>query len=156
MPVRELEPADLESVNEIIASCVQGWDLPDRVKRLSMNSYLYQADDIDFLVLYVSEDDNKIINGVIALQYDLSVNLPGKRRGLLIHGLYVSPDSRNQGVGRALTEVAMQRAREQGFEGVWVKAQADANAYFEHNDFEKLPVIDPQRDYPHRWWKPVN
>ena len=43
-------------------------------------------------------------------------------------------------------------ARAQGCDGVLVKAQADAEGFFGSQGLQKLPVLQPDRDYPHRYW----
>jgi hypothetical protein len=44
-------------------------------------------------------------------------------------------------------------AREQRFDGLLVKAQSDAVDFFVARGLQRLPVVDPDRDYPHRFWK---
>jgi len=46
-------------------------------------------------------------------------------------------------------------ARAQGCDGVLVKAQADAEGFFGSQGLQKLPVLQPNRDYPHRYWLDV-
>lgn len=149
----KLETEHLQEANRIIEQCVSGWNLPDKVKRLSLPGYRYNSDDLDYLMIFAAVDSNGRLVGVVALEYDLSVTLPGKRNGLLLHGLYVEPAFQGQGLGKAMTGFALSQSLEQGFGGIWVKAQSDANGFFEKAGFEKIPVIDPARDYPHRWWK---
>ena len=49
----------------------------------------------------------------------------------------------------------MNAAREQGFDGLLVKAQPAAEGFFLTRGLERLPTADPARDYPHRLWKAV-
>jgi GNAT superfamily N-acetyltransferase len=149
----KLETDRLHEANRIIEQCVMSWNLPDKVKRLSLPGYRYKAEDLDYLMIFAAVDNNDQQLGVVALEYDLSVTLPGKRNGLLLHGLYVEPAFQGQGLGKTMTDFALTQSLEQGFGGIWVKAQADANDFFAKAGFEKLPIIDPARDYPHRWWK---
>ena len=57
------------------------------------------------------------------------------------------------GVGARLLEAVETAAQAQGFDGVLAKAQADAVAFFEASGWQRLPIEDPKRDYPHRFWR---
>ena len=151
--IQKLESDQLEHANRIVEKCVQGWDLTDKIKRLSIPSYRYNQSDFDYLMMFAAYDQQQKLVGVLALEYDLAVTLPGRRSGLLLHGLYVDPAFQHAGIGSKLSEFAVQQSIEQGFQGIWVKAQVDANGFFEKAGFEELPVVDPERDYLHRWWK---
>ena len=49
----------------------------------------------------------------------------------------------------------MEHVKQQQMQGLLVKAQPDANSYFEKQGFECLPVNNINKDYPYRWWKLV-
>ncbi|HWS76690.1 MAG TPA: hypothetical protein VN324_16255, partial [Quisquiliibacterium sp.] len=51
-----------------------------------------------------------------------------------------------------LLQAAAELAVRQGYDGLFVKAQADAVDFFQAHGLARLPVVDPQRDYPHRFW----
>ena len=153
--IRQASTADLPAIDAIIERCVMGWDLPPRVKRLSLESYRYRPEDLAHLDLIVAEVTDGPIAGVAALEPANPRDLPVGQHGLLLHGLYVDPDRQRQGIGQALLAQAMERVRRRHADGLLVKAQADANPFFASQGFSRLPVEDPARDYPHRWWKPL-
>jgi hypothetical protein len=47
--IRTARESDLGALNEVIEACVMGWNLPERVKRLSLGSYRYQPHDLAHL-----------------------------------------------------------------------------------------------------------
>ena len=144
---------DLEKVNAVIEAAIMTWELPDRVKRLSLPSYRYRAHDYEHLHLIVAEDPARVMIGVAAWEPAESRDAPEGLRAMLLHGLYVSPDRHREGVGRRLIEKAEKAAREQGFDGLLVKAQRSAEGFFNACGFERLPVEDALRDYPYCLWR---
>ena len=153
--IRPATTDDLANINAIIEACVMSWDLPDRVKRLSVNSYQYSELDLKHLSVVVAVTASNEIAGVAAWEPANPSDLPENTTGNLLHGLYVSPMHQNRGIGALLTEHALTTSLRDQTDGLLVKAQADANGFFEKQGFNKLPIRDTARDYPHRWWKPV-
>jgi N-acetylglutamate synthase-like GNAT family acetyltransferase len=153
--VKAADINDLKGINQIITACVYSWDLPDRVKRLTLQSYLYDETDFDHLDIFVATDSNNKILGLAALESAQTMDLPGNQTGLLLHGIYVDPHYQNQHIGEKLLSLSFQHVKDNHLKGLLVKAQASANSYFGHQGFEHLPVINPDKDYPHRWWKLV-
>jgi hypothetical protein len=51
-----------------------------------------------------------------------------------------------------LLDAAATAARDQGMDGLLVKAQADASGFFAARGLQRLAVDDPARDYPYRYW----
>ena len=151
--IRAAQASDLDEINRIISSCVMNWDLPERVKRLSMGSYKYNADDLVHLDIFVAESVIGKVVGLAAFEAANASDLPDLKEGLLLHGLYVDPELQKKGIGKALVEYSVSEVRKRSLDGLLVKAQVDANSYFENQGFEKLPVNNPAKDYPHRWWK---
>ena len=151
--IREMRPSDLDAVNRVITDCVMGWDLPDRVKRLSLGSYLYRPSDLSFLYFLLAETARCEIAGVAAWEPAPSTDLPQEKRGMLLHGLYVAPGLQGQAIGSRLVDAALEAVRKQRMDGLLVKAQAGAVGFFRARGFVSLPVVDPDRDYPHRWWR---
>lgn len=146
---------DLQAVNELVTTCVSGWDIPERVKRLSMSSYLYSPLDLQHLTLFIVENQADEIIGVAAIEEAETTDLPASSRGLLLHGIYVSPDNQQQGVGKQLLRKAIDAVKSRRLTGLLVKAQADATGFFIAQGFDSLPVTDDSRDYPHRFWLAV-
>lgn len=153
--LRRAGAVDLDAVNAVIERAVTVWRLPERVKRLALPSYLYRADDLNHLQLSVAEDHTHAIRGVAAWEPADPRDLPAGARALLLHGLYVDPAHQRRGLGRRLLAAALACARQQGYAGLLVKAQADASGFFSSCGMTALPVVDPERDYPHRYWQAV-
>lgn len=150
--VRPAGADDLAALNGVIERAVMTWRMAERVKRLSLPSYRYQAHDLDHLHLVVAEDTSHAIVGVAAWEPATPRDLPNGQRGLLLHGLYVDPEHQYRGIGSALLDAAIMATREAGFDGLLVKAQADARGFFARRGLQHLPVEDPARDYPYRFW----
>jgi GNAT superfamily N-acetyltransferase len=101
----------------------------------------------------VAEDAAPDIVGVAAWEEADARDLPAGQRGLLLHGIYVDPARQQQGVGSRLLAAALLAARDGGFDGLLVKAQAEANGFFAARGMRRLAVENPERDYPHRYWQ---
>lgn len=153
--VRPAAVDDLPAINAIVERAVMTWQLAERVKCLSLPSYRYQAHDLAHLHIVVAEDGAHAIVGVAAWEEAGARDVPPGKRGLLLHGIYVDPAKQKQGVGSRLLDAAMNAALESGFDGLLVKAQADASGFFAVRGMTRLPVENPERDYPHRFWQPV-
>ncbi len=147
--------ADLPAINGLIERAMATWRLPERVKRLSLPSYRYHAHDLVHLQLVVAEDADNALVGVAAWEPAHPRDLPAGQRGLLLHGLYVDPIHHRRGVGSRLLDAAVAAAHAQGLDGVLVKAQADADGFFAASGLRRLPVKDPARQYPNRFWQAV-
>lgn len=153
--LRHVELADLDAVNAVIRSCVMGWDLPKRVKRLTISSYEYHPHDLDHFDLLMASMPRGEIAAVAAWEPATATDLPGDQKGILLHGLYVAPEYQHQGIGTRLLNAAIESARAQKVDGLLVKAQVDAVGFFQSWGFSHLPVGDENRDYLHRYWKSV-
>jgi GNAT superfamily N-acetyltransferase len=147
--------ADLPQVNALIESAIYTWDLPERVKRLTMPLYLYHQHDLDFLELMVAEAETGSIVGIAAWEPADPGDAPPAHTVLLLHGIYVSPDHHRKGIGSRLFAAAEKAAALRGFDAVLVKAQPGAEHFFTACGMQRLPVEDQHRDYPHRFWKPM-
>lgn len=153
--IRPMQKRDLDAANAVIESCVMGWNLPDRVKRLSLRSYRYTAYDLAHFEIVLAESSGAGVTGVAAWEPAAPADLPDDQSGLLLHGLYVSPQFQNHGIGGLLVSAALAAVRREAMNGLLVKAQADASGYFRSHGFIRLPVENEKRDYPHRWWLPI-
>lgn len=152
LKLRQAQAADLPALNGVIERAIATWPLPERVKRLTLPSYRYQPHDLDHLHLVMAEDAGGMAVGVAAWEPVHPRDLPDGQRGLLLHGLYVDPAHQRRRIGSRLLDAAAAAARAQNLDGVLVRAQAGAVAFFQSRGLHTLPVDDPARDYPHRFW----
>jgi predicted N-acetyltransferase YhbS len=150
--LRPANKTDLAAINRLIERAVQTWNLPERVKRLALPTYLYTVHDLDHLHIFIAEDSAAAVIGVAAWEDAAPRDCPQGCRGLLLHGLYVDPDRQRGGTGSRLLSAAAGAAREQGYDGLLVKAQADAEGFFRSRGLQQLAVADASRDYPNRFW----
>jgi GNAT superfamily N-acetyltransferase len=153
--IRPARADEFPVLNGVIERAVMTWQLPERVKRLSLPSYRYQPHDLTHLHVVVAEDAAKELAGVAAWEPADRRDVASAKRGLLLHGLYVDPPKQRQGIGSQLLDAALAAADAGGFDGLLVKAQSDARGFFAARGLMHLPVENPQRDYPHRYWKAV-
>lgn len=151
--IRPATSADLAAINRVVEDAVMTWKLPERVKRLALPSYRYHAHDLRHQRLLVAELPAAGILGVAALEEAAAKDLPAACSGLMLHGLYVSPAWQGRGIGTRLIEAAFALCRQTGHQGLLVKAQPDAAAFFQARGLQPLAVRDPDRDYPYRFWK---
>lgn len=151
--IRAANRADLDIINQIIEAAVMTWNLPERVKRLSLPSYRYTLLDFEHFEFKVAEDEQQKIVAVAAWEPADLKDTPEQQSGLLLHGLYVHPDARKQGIATQLIHAAERAAQSKGLSGLLVKAQTDAVGFFTHNKFEQLKVRNPASDYVNRLWK---
>lgn len=131
------------------------WPLPERVKRLSLPSYRYTREDLRHQDVVLARDKGGSVRGVAVMEEAAPSDVPGANRGLLLHGLYVHPDVHGQGIGTRLLAASGDFAARKGFSGVLVKSANAAVDYFAGRDLIALPVSDPSRDYPYRFWMPM-
>ena len=150
--LRRANKDDLDAINKVIERAVKTWNLPERAKRLALPAYLYTGHDLQHLHIILAEDSVAGVIGVAAWEAAAARDCPQGRRGLLLHGLYVDPDRQRRGTGARLLSAAAAAAREQGYDGLLVKAQADAEGFFRSQGLHKLGVADENRDYANRFW----
>lgn len=153
--VRAATSVDLDAANRVIEAAVMTWNLPERVKRLSLESYLYSGDDLEQMRILVANDPVQGVVGVGAWEPADTRDTPEGQAALLLHGIYVLPGRQGAGIGSRLLRAALEAAAAQGVAGLLIKAQSEAGGFFERRGFERLPVLNPKRDYPHRFWKPA-
>ena len=152
--LRHAGSEDLSALNRVVQAAFMTWDLPERVKRLSLPSYLYDEMDLQHLQLTLAERNGRVV-GVAAWEPAAPRDCPGDTRGLLLHGLYVHPEEGGRGIGRELLAAAQAATAAAGMDGVLVKAQTDAVGFFERLGLQALPVEDTARHYARRFWLPV-
>lgn len=149
-------PDDLPALNQVIAAAIMGWQLPERVKRLSLPSYYYDLADLHHLQIWLATDSQGEIHGLAGWEEADAADLPARVRGVLLHGIYVHPTRQGQGIGQDLLAHIEQLAASKHYPGVLVKAQADAVGFFQQQGYRLLPVEDRVRHYSHRLWKALH
>lgn len=155
MTITPANQDDLDAINRVIEAAIMRWDLPERVKRLSIPSYFYNEQDLQHLEIVVANQDNSII-AVASWEPAENKDTPCNQTGLLLHGLYVHPDYQNIGIGKKLLNAAENATRNKGLNGLLVKAQADAVAYFIKQGMTEVEIENTSRDYAHRLWKAIS
>lgn len=153
--LRKANEDDLAGINQVIETAVMTWNLPERVKRLSLPSYRYNKVDLQHLEIILAEQSGKIV-AVAAWEEANKQETPGKKSALLLHGLYVHPDAQHQGIATRLLQAAEQAAYKKGYKGLLVKAQTDAIPFFKKMGMQPIEVKDQSRDYANRFWKSLD
>ena len=151
--LRKADYPDLVQINTLIAAAMDTWRLSKRVKRLCLPLYQYDVHDLEHLQIIVVETDKTSLTGVAAIEVADATECPRGHDGALLHGIYVDPLLHNNGIGTRLLIHMQLMASSEGYRGLLVKANPEATSFFEARDFKKLPVEDPSRDYPYRYWK---
>jgi len=128
------------------------WNLPERVKRLSMPSYRYSEEALADVAMSLASDSDGDIVGLFASCLPDEEKALEDRKALLLHGVFVDPVCHRQGVGSTLVKAAIAEAKKQDLDGVLVHAQPDSVPFFQALKFEVLPVVDAEVDYKHRYW----
>ena len=151
--LRKAEYRDLGQINTLIAAAMDTWRLSKRVKRLSLPLYQYHAQDLEHLQVIVAETEATTIVGIAAIEPADASEYPRGQNAALLHGIYVDPIRHRYGIGTRLLRYMQATASSRGYDGLLVKANPEARTFFEARAFEKLPIEDPSRDYPYRYWK---
>ena len=151
--LRLLASVDLDAANAVIEAAIMTWDLPERVKRLSLASYRYDAHDLEHLTIMSALDAAEAIVGVAAWEPASVADTPDGVKGLLLHGIYVIPALHHTGIGSRFIGAAIRAARQGRFDGMLVKANRDAQGFFFSRGLQQLPTENARRDYPYRFWR---
>ena len=61
--LRPATQVDLAAINAVIERAVMTWQLPERVKRLTLPSYRYSAHDLEHLHIVIAEDAERTVLG---------------------------------------------------------------------------------------------
>jgi len=153
--IRMATVADLEAINGVVERALMSWDLPERVKRLSLPVYRYDRHDFDAMGFMVAVDAGGHVVGVAAWDPHRFAGPVGSENGLLLHGLYVEPRWHGQAVGSRLFAAVRDKARELGRDGLLVRAQSGARGFFARMGMQALPAADEEHDYANRYWLPL-
>ena len=151
--IRSANHNDLDDINHVIEEAIMTWELPERVKRLSLTSYMYTNLDFDHLEMVVAQDDRQSIIGLAAWEQADAKDTPSGHTALALHGIYVNPSHHHQGIGRQLFRHAQQAVRKHHYDGLLVKAQNYAKGFFISQGMTRLPVENPMRQFANRFWK---
>jgi len=155
--LRALQPDRqvLDRINRVVTGAIGTWDLPERVKRISIPLYHYHESDLPHMRFVIASlgEPGEIV-GLAAIEDADPAEGPA-RGAMLLHGIYVDPRYHRQGIGSMLLAAAEKLAAVGEASGLLVKAQPDAVPFFEASGYEKLPLADHARDYEHRFWKPL-
>lgn len=123
---------DLSAVADLIEICFKenldasGRNHLDEMRRQARDSVFlnWAPHMIDVISLplsgFVWEDQGKVVGNVSLIPF----HQYGRRR-YLIANVATHPDYRCRGIGRKLTEMAMQRAREKGADSLWLHVRDD-------------------------------
>ena len=129
------------------------WQLSERVKRISLPIYEYGEQDLEHLQIIIAETGEGTMAGIATIEAaDVSDGSRGHKAALL-HGIYVDPHHHRSGIGTCLLKQIQTIAASRGFDGLLVKASHEATSFFAAQGFTSLPIEDPARDYPYRYWK---
>ncbi len=145
--IRTADVDDLPRVNALVARALTTWDLPERVKRLALPTYLYEPEDLASLTLVAAYLAGTMV-GTAAWEAGRFEAVST----LSLHGLYVDPRYWGIGVGSRLLEAAEQAAWAQSAAAITVKAQAGARGFFLARGFAP-PEARQGSDYAHLLWK---
>jgi len=148
--IKAAKLSDLDDINRVIEAAVMGWDLPERVKRLSLSSYHYSECDFNNLEIMVAIDRYLKVVGVVALeQTGINTRLTDFPP-LTIHGFYVHPDYQSRGIGKILFNAVEKAARQLQYKGLIVKAHTSATRFFISQGMKSLEIENTQKDYPNQ------
>ncbi|MEM6986643.1 MAG: GNAT family N-acetyltransferase [Pseudomonadota bacterium] len=155
--LRKATPDDLMFINGIIETSVMSWQLPERVKRLTLPNYRYKAEHFESLTLYLATGkDSMDVLGVLAIGEAAEEDVPNGQRATLVHGVYVDPINHREGIGKKLVAHAMKAAKKAGMDGLVVTAQPDSIAFFEAIGFARCEMPkDDEAEFRNVFWKPA-
>ena len=139
---RALGRRDLQVINDVVASAVMAWPLPERMKRLSLPVLRYDEVDLD----HFSGIGAYSLDGLVK-PFDLyGVALWDEA---VLHGLYVRPEAQGCGVGRSLLDAVAAQARQVGISRLLVKAARASAGYCQQLG---LPAAGPETPYPYAFY----
>jgi GNAT superfamily N-acetyltransferase len=154
--LRPAQPAELDAINAVVERAVMSWSVPERVKRLALPSYRYSRHDLEVFAFIVAGIPRLGAVGIAALEPADRRDIPRGVTGIYLHGLYVDPELHRRGIGTRLFAAALDHARKQGADGLLVKAQRQAEAFFRLRKMQPLERDEDAPSYPRRYWLPID
>jgi len=141
--IRKGGVADLAQINRVIALARDGWDLPERVRRLA--GRLHELEPSSFLASEVLvAEEGGIVRGVavaVLRPPRLDDGSPGTQ-ALWLEGLFVDPQVAGRGIGRRLLDAVVALAVSEGLARVDLRAWRDAVGFFRRHGFLPLGPDD--------------
>ncbi len=151
--LRSATIGDLDTINNIVAAAMKSWRLSERVIRLSLPLYRYSEGDFAHQQILLAEIGCAIPAGMAAIESADNLEYNAAGNPALLHGIYIHPRYHRLGIGSELLQRAQEIARSTGFDGLLVRAMAEATTFFEVNGFLRVAVENAEREYQHRYWK---
>ncbi|QQR97750.1 MAG: GNAT family N-acetyltransferase [Sphingobacteriales bacterium] len=109
-------------------------------------SFLTERMDKNESVIFVAENNGKLIGFIQLYPTFSSVSM---KRDIIMNDLYVYPEFRKNGFGKALLETAKEFCRENNCKGLWVETAIDNPA---RNLYEKLGW-EKDVSFVHYYWQ---
>lgn len=131
--IREAEKKDYPEVIRLYADFVEQ---PKRYQNFDNDSFLKVLKLPDFWV-YLAEKDKKII-GFITFSRRTVVRYP--KPIIEVEEFYVSPDQRRQGIGTMLMQKALDQAKKDGYQYIFLassKERVPAHKFYKALDFDE-------------------
>jgi len=153
--IRAARLNELQEINHVIESAVMSWDLPERVKRLSLSSCQYDEQDLMHMKLFVSVNSQEKITGMYALDEADPRDVGKDESALLLHGIYIKQESQRQGIGNVLFTHAQDQICSANKTGMLVRAQPSAVGFFYSQGMIERPVRESDTGYPFLLWKEI-
>lgn len=140
----EVTPVSGGQLEEPLRLLSEGLGSDNALPALFLEEFRKEVEDgrLELLAAFCDED----VLGVLVISYGLSISAGG--RFASIEELYVRPDSRRQGAGRRLLEVAGERCRARGVSYIEVQTVEDeAQAFYEACGYEPEEVTVMSSSY---------
>jgi GNAT superfamily N-acetyltransferase len=99
-------------------------------------AFLQERMDKNESIIFVAENDNKLVGFIQLYPTFSSVSM---MRDIIMNDLYVFPEYRRKGIGKALLETAKTFCKDQNCKGLWVETANDnpARHLYERLGWEK-------------------
>lgn len=109
-------------------------------------SFLYERIQKNESVIFVAESNNKLVGFIQMYPTFSSVSMKGD---IIMNDLYVFPEYRRRGLGKALLEAAKTFCTDNNYKGLWVETAIDNPA---RNLYEKLGW-EKDVSFVHYYWQ---